>query len=754
MTYWTAQPVFRSYLAVALLALALLLVWWFIPTFRKLTPSRRRILLALRLSIIALVVLALLRPTRVSTTSRPQRPVLLVLLDQSRSMELPNVSVGQTRWQAQRELMTRVESQLQRLIQRMDVKVYTYDAELRSVDVGDQKIELPVSATGKLTDIGESLAEAVRRELGKRLAAVILMGDGTQTAFDPANDPYAAARDLGAAGYPLYSVVFGPSGDMAEAKDVAVENLPEKYVVFVKNELIVQGALRVRGYTNQQIPIELTLTNEKGEQLEIGRVTRTADQDGQQVTVRVPFTPREIGRYQLTMRAAVQPGELVTDNNELSAYLTVLEGGLKVLYLEGTVRQEQKFIRWAIDASPDLDLDYQWFPSRLRSTWPASLGNALTNQQYDVFILGDLDSAALSKETWATIAEQVRGGKGLIMLGGYHSFGPGGYSQTEIASVLPVELDRFARQSFDAPDQERWHLPGPIPLLPVRSHPLTRLATPDKNADVWQRLAPMKGGNRFQRVKQVPGVQVLLESDRRQPMLVAGEAGSGRTLAFAGDSTWQWWRQGQQPAHKRFWRQIVLWLARRDDMSRNDVWIELAQRRLLPGTPLEFSAGARTATGDAITDAEIKVQLLEGSDIREIPIAADGDLYAGKIDDELAPGNYTLRVTATSGGQALGNAEARFQVLDRDLELASPAADADHMSRLAAFTREAGGRRVPAEQVPSLLTELINNPPEAKEEVLTRWTLGDTWWDSWIFVALLVGLLTAEWYCRKKWGLV
>ncbi len=27
-------------------------------------------------------------------------------------------------------------------------------------------------------------------------------------------------------------------------------------------------------------------------------------------------------------------------------------------------------------------------------------------------------------------------------------------------------------------------------------------------------------------------------------------------------------------------------------------------------------------------------------------------------------------------------------------------------------------------------------------------------WDTWTFFALLVGLLGAEWYLRKRWGLV
>ena len=64
---------------------------------------------------------------------------------------------------------------------------------------------------------------------------------------------------------------------------------------------------------------------------------------------------------------------------------------------------------------------------------------------------------------------------------------------------------------------------------------------------------------------------------------MAGEYGKGRVLAFAGNSTYRWWNYGRQSEHRRFWRQVILWLAQRDDAAQNDVWIKLPQRRYDPG---------------------------------------------------------------------------------------------------------------------------------------------------------------------------
>ena len=41
------------------------------------------------------------------------------------------------------------------------------------------------------------------------------------------------------------------------------------------------------------------------------------------------------------------------------------------------------------------------------------------------------------------------------MLGGFQSFGPGGYDDTPLANVLPVGMDRLERQQLDEPLRDR-----------------------------------------------------------------------------------------------------------------------------------------------------------------------------------------------------------------------------------------------------------------------------------------------------------
>jgi len=59
-------------------------------------------------------------------------------------------------------------------------------------------------------------------------------------------------------------------------------------------------------------------------------------------------------------------------------------------------------------------------------------------KKFDVIIIGDLDISFLTKIQQNAIEQVVRDGKGLLMIGGQNSFGPGGYQGTPIENALPV----------------------------------------------------------------------------------------------------------------------------------------------------------------------------------------------------------------------------------------------------------------------------------------------------------------------------
>ncbi|MEQ8788493.1 MAG: glutamine amidotransferase [Pirellulaceae bacterium] len=760
LTPWQVRPIFESRLVVVAAAVFLTALLLLGPTFRAVSPFQRSVLTALRLLVVVLVVVFMMRPTCVTELTRRQSASLVVLLDQSRSMTLPSTSgATKSRWQAQREALEAAQQQLADLARDLDVKVYSYDALPEPLTVENGKIAFPDQPTGDETDIGTSLYEAaVAKEVGSRLAGVILLGDGTQTTYAPGVEMFQAGRELAQRGAPLYTVAFGPVGDAAQARDVEVEYLPDQYSVFARNELIVRAVVRVRLYVNNDIPVELIVEDESGASQVVATQTIRAKNSDEPIDVKFSYTPEEPGQYKLTVRAAQIPQERVTKNNELSAFLTVFEGGLRVLYLEGELRPEQKFLRLALDASQDVEVDFQWIDKRLRDRWPLQLAEFLREEDYDVFILGDLDSSALWREgdgeqTLRVLAEQIeKQGKGLIMLGGYHSFGPGLYGKTPLSAALPITTKDTERQDFGGDIREDLHL-GQVRMNPTGAHYLTRLASGEENDPLWQSLPPLLGANKFAGLKS--SARVLAESPDGAPLLVAGEFGAGRVLAFAGDSTWRWWMMGHADEHRRFWRQIVLWLARRDDLVQDDVWLKLPQRRFDPGTRVEFTGGAKTSTGEVIADARFEgVLTLPDGAAETIELSRDGDGVVGRIDDTSQPGVYRMELVGRNNERTLGAARATFEIFDRDVELANSAANPDQLRRLAERTAEFRGRAVTPEELPAALEEIRANLPPLELTVKEPHELFDSAAAAWGLFLLVVLLLTGEWILRKRWSLV
>ncbi len=757
LTPWGNEPIVNSRVLIGAVAVILVGLAALSPTFRPISPTHRTILSALRLGVVILLVVFMLRPTCISKHHTKQTASLLILFDQSRSMTLPHTSTQQTRWQAQQDVLNANRAVLRDIAKELDVKIFAYDSELVEVKMEDGKIAFPLAADGEFTDIGSPLFDAVMNERSSRLAGVILLGDGVQTVTgdSPRVETWQVAEELSRIGQPLHTVAFGPPGSTSAARDLAMVNLPDQYDVYVKNEFTVEGSLQIRGFQDIEIPVQLIVEDSSGKS-EIVDTTRVrAKASDEQVNVQLAYQPQKTGQYRLTVRAVPQENETVLKNNELSAFLTVRGGGLRVLFLEGELRAEQKFLRQSIDGSKDIDLDFQWIDHSRKERWPVDLVRALGDEEIDVVILGDLDSRALfererQEENFKTLIKAVDEGRGLLMLGGYHSFGPGLYGNTPLADVLPIEIDRFEAQDFDNPIRDDLHFDRELRMLPTTRSFITRLGTNAENDTIWRALPALDGANRFRGVN--PRARVLAKSEDGVPLLVSGEYGQGRVLAFAGDSTWRWWLQGHEDVHRRFWRQVILWLAKRDEEMDDEVWVKLSRRRFDPGGRVEFNAGANSAAGDVLTDASFEaVAVLPDGTRKPILLTRTGDHQEGRFDDTRLPGTYTIEVTARADGSALGTAKAKFLIYDRDIELSVTEANHEHLARLA---RQTGGEPLSPSELAELLAEIKNRPPLAMIEIPKKWQLGDTWQDAWFFFLLLIWLLSIEWVLRKKWGLV
>lgn len=186
---------------------------------------------------------------------------------------------------------------------------------------------------------------------------------------------------------------------------------------------------------------------------------------------------------------------------------------LDVLYLEGD-KCSPKYIAGALTASGfAVETVTTAHRTRIR---PAR-----------AIILSDVPASGLTSPAMVELAELVHEGAGLLVVGGWKSFGAGGYAGSPLADALPVTL-------VDGDD--RINVPSGAWLQAKRPDELTR-ALPFDEPPV------ITGYNRF---KPRGNARVIIEAysgwheQLTVPILVTGDYGQGRVAAWATDLAPHW----------------------------------------------------------------------------------------------------------------------------------------------------------------------------------------------------------------------
>ena len=377
-------------------------------------------------------------------------------------MTLPDGDGG-TRWTTQNEAWKQLATGIEGLDPSLVVRLLEYDSAARKLpSVGVDALDRE-SPDGELTDLSAAALASIQAAEGQPIAGVVLMGDGTQTARLEGTGAQRVVETLNSLGVPLWTVPIGPAGGASASRDAAVDSLQESYRLFAGNKIEIDFQVMTRGLSGVDVPVRLSWIDADGKTTEIASRRLAPGKSSDVIAVSIPVVSPDPGTYRLKVEVDPQEGELVTANNVQVSFVDVREGGGRILYLEGEAREEQAFLRRSLRRSPDFDLTYQWIPEDTAANWPYDLRDWLQPGKFDIYILGDLDSAAIGKSQLDQLTETISQGAGLITLGGYNAYGGGGYASTSLAETIPVQMR----------DQRDEQISGPLSVRLARNHPVT-----------------------------------------------------------------------------------------------------------------------------------------------------------------------------------------------------------------------------------------------------------------------------------------
>lgn len=731
-------PLIALAFGLALVALVLML-----RRVRTPAPFRDRLVLGLlRLGVFALLGACLLRPVLLLSTAVPQRNVLGILLDDSRSMRLADLDGGMRLDAVRRVFGDSAGAITPELASRFVLRFFRFAA-----DAGPLSGAAALKGGGTRTDLAAAL-DAARQELaGVPLAGLVVVSDGADNAGTDLTAPLLALR---ARRVPVYTVGVGQE---RFARDLAIERVSLPPSALAGAGVLAEVVLRVRGLRGQQV----TVTAE-----DEGRVVVQRDvplPDAGDVTVaRLALPPLPTGSRRLTFRVRPAPGEIVTENNELRTVLRVRPGPERVLYVEGEPRPEFAFLRRAVSSDSGLQVvgllqSAKGKFLRLGVQDSVELAGGFPTRREDLFryralILGSIPASFFTGDQLRMLADFVsRRGGGLIVLGGRESLAEGGFAGTPLAEVLPVSLDGVTPVGPTAPATELTVRVTPPGLV----HPALQLGATEAAGARWDSLPPLTSVNRLGALK--PGATALLVGRAgggapEVPLLAVQRFGKGTVALLGVQDTWLWQMNANIPledqTHEMLWKQLIRWsLAGVPDR----VEIVAQPSRVGPGEAVVLHARvsdqAFLETNDAVVTAKVTAPSGRAFDVPLTWTLKEDGAYQGRFVTE-EEGMYQVEAEARRGVDTMRAAPTALLADDHGADVEQAELRSPLLRRI---STETGGRYYPLADAARLTRDV-----EFTESGVTVRESRDLW-DMPALFLLIVTLLGAEWGYRRWRGL-
>jgi len=683
--------------------------------------------------LVGLLLILLWQPALVVAQLEPQRNIIAIVVDDSRSMATMEDGASRLE-QAVKVLRGGVLAGLQNQFQ---TRLYRLDSQATRVSsLAELKASTPV------THIGAGLKQLAEETSDLPIGAVVLLSDGSDNSGGVDLDTITTLRSRR---IPVHTVGFGR---VEMSQDVEIDDATVAPRALADSRLAAIVRFHQHGYAGRKATLSV---HDGATVLATRGITFAAD--GVVQTENLMFNAGSAGAKALRFSIDPLPGEENPLNNAVTRLVNVESGRRRILYVEGEPRWEYKFIRRAESDDSIIQLvsmlrttENKIYrqgidnPNELAQGFPASAEELFA---YQGLIIGSVEAGYFTPAQRDLIEQFVdRRGGGLLLLGGRYALADGGWSASSLADLLPSLLP---------PRKGTFHRdPATVSLTPAGAdNVICRLAEdPSRNLARWKKLPYLADYQDPGSPK--PGAAVLVEmtgGGRKAPLLITENYGRGRTAILATGGTWRW--QMGLPSgdhtHDAFWQQLLRWLVAG---TPGRVAVSISKPILFDEGGIRFSAEVRgrdfTPAPDALVQAHISGPDGQSATLDLAPDPTAPGTFQGEWSAN-RPGLYSVLVTAKQGVTELGSDSQDFERMDGVAENFHLEQNRDLLERLA---KQTGGRY----WQPAETTQLARDIPYSEAGISFRQT--KELWDMPAVFILILLLRCSEWLLRRKWGIV
>lgn len=615
--WFDASSLGSTWILLVMLALVAILLPW--RTLEGVAGRKKAVIMALRVVLVASLSFLLLKPSIVLLSPLKQKEKLAVLVDASRSMSIATQAGQPTRWKAALDAFR--SGPLTDLAQQYDLEFYTFGRGLNPQAGLDAVASL--NADEEESDLSESLQQFLREGRDLSVGALLVLSDGIERgglrrSLQEGGDE-ALKRALSPLALPVYTASPGRDDGFV---DLSIEDLKYNEFAFLRQPFTVQATLKARGLAGTSTTVRLS---SGGATLGSRRISLPAD--GQDVSVTFEINPERVGKFTYTLETPVLPKEAVAENNRRSFTLKVVRDKIRVLQVAGAPSWDVKFLRRLLKSDPNIDLVSFFIlrgPSDQTDFDPDEY-SLIEFPYQDLFDrkrdLGTFDLAIFqnfayrpylreqSERLLTSVADYVREGGGLAMLGGEMSFAAGDYGGSPLEEVLPGRMDRSPSVISR---------PVGLEITPQGlRHPVTLLHfDPAVNKQQWEGLPQMDGFNPISLYSD--SVMLAKVAGTDFPLLAVRKVGKGRSMALTTDTSWYWSFKAAGEgkgnlAYLRFWKNAMRWLVGDPDEGQLQLDTDRENYRLGDETVIQVKVMGADYGPVKDTRVSLDIRLEDGS---------------------------------------------------------------------------------------------------------------------------------------------
>jgi hypothetical protein len=673
---------------------------YFSDTKNEFSVYLKLILGIVRFVSIFLISFMLLSPFIRSISKEKEKPLIIIALDDSQSIVLNRDSS-----EYRGAFLHDADRLSSRLSEIGEVRQYIFGDKLVQLKQGD-KYYGSVNFGQHTTDISGLMAELGNLYVNRNVGALVLATDGI---YNTGANPVYELKNWP---HPIYTVALG---DTSIRKDIIIAKVNFNRMVYLNNKFPVEIIVRSNAAGGQQSRISIYHDNNEVESRDI-----IIDKDDFTKSFQFILDAKKSGLQKYVIVLDLVEGELSQANNRKEIFIEVLDSRSKVLILSASPHPDISALEQAITSNINYEVD-----ESVIGDFKGDIG------KYSLVILHELPAV---NEPADALLRSVQEKKipALFILG----------TQSDLNRFNQWKSGLKIINSGQALYDE---------AVPVQNPGFSAFALSDATkawlTDLPPLISPL-GEYQVANASRILLNQRLGSVETSRPMILFNETLDGRTGVIAGEGIWKWrlYNYEQNKDHQAFnelINKIVQFLSLKDQKKNFRIYNKSNYRE---NEPVIFDAEVYNESYELTNEAEAGLTI-KNEDAKEFPFVFNKSGNAYHLDaGTFPPGNYSYQARVTLGSNIYNDA-GQFSVSSIDLEALNTVADHHLLFQLAS---ESGGKMF----YPSEMSQLADNVL-ARDDIrpvsFTRKKYEDLLNKGWV-LALILGLLTLEWFLRKRAG--